>query len=69
MTRPSLLNTPGSREASSDRCAGEEVEDGDEGDVGDEDGRLASCSRKRREAARISGAGWLSAHCSERKTA
>ena len=30
MTRTSLLNTPGSREASSDRCAGEEVEDGDE---------------------------------------
>ena len=57
MTRTSLLNTPGSREASSDRCAGEEVEDGDEGDVGDEEGRLASCSRKRREAVRISGAG------------
>ena len=66
MTRTSLLNTPGSREASSDRCAGEE---GDGGDVVDEDGRLASCSRNRREAARISGAGWVSAHCSERKTA
>ena len=55
MTRTSLLNTPGSKEARRDKCDGEE-------------GRLASWRRRRSEADRSSGAGWVSAHCRERKT-
>ena len=55
MTRTSLLNTPGSKEARRDKCDGEE-------------GRLASWRRRRSEADRSSGAGWVSAHCRERNT-
>lgn len=57
MTRTSLLSTPGSREARRDKW-----------DLEEEDGKLASWRRSRREAVRISGAGWVSAHCKERKT-
>ena len=55
MTRTSLLSTPGSKEARRDKWE-------------EEDGRLASWRRRRREAVRSSGAGCVSAHCKERKT-